>query len=115
MQHWLDLRALPAKATLEDLYLNQALDVGQIAFRLGRPAGDISAQLRAYGIPYRKPRPRQDEGRHIEITKSLLEELYLRQQLSGPATARVLDCPVEVVYRRLRRYGIARRSSGRRA
>lgn len=44
---------LARREVLESLYVDERLDVGLIAMRLGVSVSEVSARLRAFGIPRR--------------------------------------------------------------
>ena len=94
---------------LRHLYLDRGLTPEEIAGQYGCSAGTVRYHLKRYGIPLRSPAD-VAQARAIHIPKATLEELYVRQGLSGRDVARRLGCDKSVVYRELARHGIPQHS-----
>jgi hypothetical protein len=89
--------------------MDQRLDVGLIAMRLGVTASEVSAQLRAYGIPRRPACNRGRRTSDVELTRDLLEDLFIERQLTIREMATLLNSPISTIFSELRRLGIVER------
>lgn len=73
---------------LLDLYVGQNLTLSQVAERTGwRSQGPVRTALRREGIPVRRMTVAR---RDVQLTRELLEDLYVRQELSIPAIVDLL-------------------------
>lgn len=105
--------SLASREVLESLYIDELLDVGLIAMRLGVSASEVSAQLRAYGIPRRPACNRGRRTSDVELTRDLLEDLFIKRRLTIREMAALLNSPISTVFAELRRLGIVDRDPHR--
>ncbi|HTJ74542.1 MAG TPA: hypothetical protein VL337_04185 [Acidimicrobiales bacterium] len=90
---------------LLDLYMTQNLTLQEVAEHTGwRSGGPVRTALRREGIPIRRMTV---PPRKVELTRDLLEDLYVNQALSMPTIVRVLgDFSVTTIREALLREGI---------
>ena len=98
---------LPVKV-LEQKYLVEKKTAAEIAGELGVNASLVNANLHRAGIPVR---PTNNKPR-IPISKEDLVRMYEKEKMTAPDIGRKLGVHPSIVWRRLKKYGIARRSSG---
>jgi len=98
-----------SREVLESLYIDERLDVGLIAMRLGYTASEVSAQLRAYGIPRRPACNRGRKRSDVELTRDVLEDLFIKRGLTIREIAARLNSPISTIFCELRRLGIVDR------
>jgi transposase len=104
--------AVLTKQVLEELYVREGLTAEQVAGRLGVPSlSTVLAALRRHGLPV-QPRGLKRYPSRPVLTRELLTDLYLGQQLSAPAIAGQLGYSAEQVRNALARVGIPRRRGG---
>ena len=84
-------------------------DVGLIAMRLGVTTSEVSAQLRAFGIPRRPACNRGRRTSDVELTKAVLEDLFITRRLTIREMAARLNSPIGTIFSELRRLGIVER------
>jgi transposase len=101
---------LPGPEVLHELYVRRHLTLDQTAAELACSRNLVVNGLRAAGIPVR-PRPGRSPA---ELTRNVLEELYVRQDLSAQAVAARLGTSAARVRKELRRFGIPVRRAGAR-
>jgi len=87
---------------LEKLYTEEKMSSTEIAEKFGCSKRTILKRLRKYDIPRRKPGPE----RRKDITKDILEELYIDKRFSTRQIADRLDTGRSTVYRKLKKYNI---------
>ncbi|HVM13224.1 MAG TPA: hypothetical protein VM287_02730 [Egibacteraceae bacterium] len=93
------------REVLLDLYVGENLTLKEVADRTGwRSEGPVRTALRREGIPMRRMTvPR----RRVELTRDLLQDLYVNQGLSMPTIVRVLgEFSVTTIREALQREGI---------
>lgn len=91
---------------LRRLYLDDGLGVAQIGAAMGCSASTVSVWLRRCGIPTRSGR-----FRRAEVSRELLERLYLAEARPLREIAAMLGVSIGTVNNRLRAYAIPRRRS----
>jgi biotin operon repressor len=97
------------EAKLRELYLKQRLSLQAVAEICGCSPGTVRNELLRNDLPLRS-HAAAAESKRLKLPKSRLEELYLRQAMSGPEIGEVLGCSISVVYRELARHQIPRRT-----
>ncbi len=96
------------KELLEELYVRDNLTLREVAKRCGwKSEGPVRKALHREEIPLRRQTvPR----RTVELTRELLQELYVTQGLSAPAIVEILgDYSATTIHQALKREGIATR------
>jgi predicted DNA-binding protein YlxM (UPF0122 family) len=83
---------------LRKLYWEEGLSINQIAEKLKVSHSVIFCWMKRLGIPRRHRRP--------DITKSLLEELYLKKKLSMYKIAYLLDTTYPTIWKKLKKFDI---------
>lgn len=94
-----------SKKELKKLYLEEEMSSNEIADESGCSKRTILKRLRKYNIPRRKPGPK----RRDDLTKELLERLYIKEELSTREIADKLDTGRSTVYSKLKKYNIPTR------
>jgi predicted DNA-binding protein YlxM (UPF0122 family) len=90
---------------LRELYLEKEMSSNELADEFSCSKRTILKRLREYNIPRRKP----GLERRDDITKEVLEKLYIREELSTREIAGKLDTGRSTVYRKLKKYEIPTR------
>ena len=98
---------LPSKV-LEQKYMVEKKTAAEIAKELGVDARLVNTNLHRAGIPVR---PTNNKPRVI-MPKEDLARMYQNEGLSISDIGRKLGCDPQLVWRRLKKYGIPRRNSG---
>lgn len=90
---------------LRELYLEKEMSSNKIADKFGCSKSTILKRLKKYNIPRRKKGPK----RRDDITKEILEKLYIKEELSTREIAEKLDTGRSTVYSKLKKYEIQTR------
>jgi DNA-binding CsgD family transcriptional regulator len=101
--------APPPREVLEELFVTEGLSAEVIARRLRTSAPRVRAWLRASGIPVQ---PRTTRATRQELRAAVLEELYVRKELTIDEVAHHLQTTAIVVRRSLHAHGLAVRQGG---
>lgn len=89
--------------TLRRLYWKEGASSRQIARKFGVSQKTIRNWMKRFNIPRRC-------FNRLDITKELLEELYLKKKLPMPKIAKTLSTTYDTIWRKMRKYGIRVRS-----
>lgn len=90
-----------SKTLLEKLYVKEGKSTREVAKKLGCSYETIRKRCRQFGILAR------DTGtKKIEIDKTTLGRLYVKQEMSVSEIAQMFDCSFSVIYRKIIRMGL---------
>jgi transposase len=103
---------IPSKEELEDLYIIQQLESGEIRARFNIGKSSLSRWLRKYGISAR-PSGRSLRKRDVvEPTEEELRHLYTNRQLNIESIGNVYGMSFNSIRRRMQKFGIPVRLGG---
>jgi hypothetical protein len=90
------------------LYYGEGLTQREIALRFGVNPKTIGNRMAEYDMTTRT----SQDYVYVNIPKDELERLYLTADLSAPEIAKIYNCAISVVYRRLNEHGIPIKPGG---
>jgi DNA-binding CsgD family transcriptional regulator len=96
------------KSELQKLYVKEGKTVREIAGIVGCSRDGVRYRCQQFGIPLRKP-----GSKKLEIDKSTLRRLYIKEGKSGIEVADIFDCSISVISQRVKLFGLKKRDGGR--
>jgi DNA-binding CsgD family transcriptional regulator len=94
-----------SKALLHKLYVKEGKTTREIAKILGCSFEPVRKRCKQLGIPLRNP-----GGKILDINELALGRLYIKEDKSIPEIAKILDCSVGPIYKRVKQFGLKKQS-----
>ena len=90
-----------SKALLQKLYVKEGKTTREIAKTLGCSFDTVRVRCKELGVPLRNP-----GSKILEINELALRRLYIKEDKSMPEIAKILDCSVSTIYKRVNKFGV---------
>ncbi len=90
-----------SKALLQKLYVKEGKTLREIAKIQGCSFEPVRKRCKQFGIPLRKP-----GSKILGINELALGRLYIKEDKSIPEIAKILDCSVGLIYKRVKQFGL---------
>ena len=92
-----------SKTLLEKLYMEEGRSIREVADELSCSYETIRKQFNHYGIPKRNAGTKK-----IDIDETILWNLYVKEGKSVPEIAKVFNCSVGPIYRKIKRMDLGK-------
>jgi transposase len=94
-----------SKILLQKLYVKEGKTTREIAKILGCSFETVRVRCKEFGIPLRAL-----GSKILEINELVLGRLYVKEDKSLPEIAKILDCSVSTIYKRVNQFGLKKQS-----
>jgi len=90
-----------SKSLLQKLYVEEGKTTREIAKTLGCSFDAVRVRCKNLGVPLRNP-----GSKILDINELTLGRLYVREDKSMSEIAKILDCSVSTIYKRVKQFGL---------